>query len=149
MLATSLIQSGGQNQPIPTFPKDFYVSEQTNLAISQGGYSTATGTCCSKDSPQCKVQTIIEGSDVREQGTKNRTRADSPEGIIINWFGGGVAKQMAMLPGSQANSTHDLVCGAYCPLDGDFMSDLQIGDGKPALLDASVLTSPLHATPHA
>ena len=89
-------------QPVPTFPKDFYMSEQSNIAINQGGYATSTATCCSKDARQCKIQSIIEGSDVREQGSKNRTRVDSPEGIIINWFGGGVAKQMAMLPGSSA-----------------------------------------------
>ena len=122
-------------KPAPTFPLDAYFGEQTNLAINQGGYTTDTGACCSADAPACKVQSIVQGADIREQGSKNRTRVDSPDGIIVSWYGGGVSKEMALVPGSSVNSTHDYACAAYCPLDGGFFSDTSVGDGKAKVKD--------------
>lgn len=105
------------------------------MAINQGGYFSAQGSCCSMaHSPQCKLQSINMGSDVREQGSKNRSRTDSAQGAIVNWFGS-VGKQMAVLPGSQANSTHKWACAQYCPLQGDFMSSIMIGDGNKGYFD--------------
>lgn len=100
----------------PTFAKDFYVGLQTNLGINQGGYTASDGDqCCSATKAAgCKVQYINEGSDHREQGTKNRTREDSPQGVIVTWYGP-VKKQMALAPGSAANSSHAYVCAQYCP----------------------------------
>ena len=124
----------------PTFAKDFYVGLQTNLGINQGGYNTKDGgVCCSvTTTPQCKIQYINQGSDHREQGTMNRTREDSAQGTIVNWYdinGSKKSLQMALEPGSAANSTHDYVCAQACPLTGEFSQSVQIGDGNSGILD--------------
>merc|ERR1719506_522023 len=36
---------------------------------------------------------------------------------------------MALAPGSTKNSSHAYVCAQYCPLDGEFVSMIAIGDG--------------------
>jgi hypothetical protein len=59
----------------------------------------------------------------------NRTRDDSARGTIVTWYAP-VRKQMALAPGSTANSTHEFVCAQYCPQDGEFFSEIQIGDGQ-------------------
>jgi len=119
----------------PTFPADFYSGEQQDLSINQGGYDIPNGACCSQtDSPQCKIQAISMGADVREQGSMNRSRSDSAQGSILTWFAP-VNKQMALLPGSQANSSHKWVCAQYCPQDGDFTSSVMIGDGHKGIFD--------------
>ena len=119
----------------PTFAKDFYVGSQDVLNIVQGGYNIQGGACCSmSNSPQCKIQAVNDGSDVREQGSKERSRSDSAQGSIVNWFGS-INKQMAIVPGAQANSTHKWACAQYCPLTGDFMSSITIGDGQKGPLD--------------
>lgn len=119
----------------PTFAKDFYVGMQTSLAINQGGYSGPSGTCCSlTHASQCKVQAINMGEDSREQGSMNRSRSDGGQGSIVNWWGE-VKKQMAIVPGSSVNSTHKYACAQYCPLDGEFMSAIMIGDGQKGYFD--------------
>jgi len=119
----------------PTFAQDFYTGQQSNVAIVQGGYETETGACCDVTlAPGCKVQYISTGGDIHEQGSKNRTRSDTPQGTIITWFGN-VKKQMVVVPGSATNSSHNLVCVQYCPTQGDFVSSVQIGDGKKGLFD--------------
>ena len=57
--------------------------------------SAAARSCSVSTSPQCKVQYINQGSDHREQGSMNRTREDSPQGVIVTWYGS-VRKQMAL-----------------------------------------------------
>lgn len=120
----------------PTFATDFYVGEQANLAIVQGGYSLSNGEgCCSAtDSAACKVQTVASGSDVREQGSKNRTRSDGAQGAIVTWYAP-INKQMAIQPGSAVGSSHKWACAQYCPQDGEFFSELAVGNtgklGKP------------------
>jgi len=120
----------------PKFADSFYVGEQSNLAINQGGYNTDTGSCCSlSNSPQCKVQAISQGEDYREDAKNNRSRSDSAQGSIVNWYHP-INKQMALLPGSAANSTHNWVCAQYCPTDGDeFFSEIMIGDGRKGFFD--------------
>jgi len=121
----------------PVFAKDFYVGQQSALAINQGGYYVKDGVCCSQEhSSQCKLQAVNMGSDVYEQGSTERSRSDSAQGAIVNWYGN-VSKQMAIVPGAEVNSTHKWACVQYCPLQkGDhFMSVLQIGDGEKGPLD--------------
>ena len=50
------------------------------------------------------MQYINQGSDHREQGSMNRTREDSPQGVIVTWYGS-VRKQMALA----------LAAGGSCP----------------------------------
>ena len=119
----------------PTFPADFYTGEFQSLAINQGGYYIQDGACCSRTtSPTCKIQAVATGADVREQGSKNRTRSDSAQGTIVTWFHP-INKQMALLPGSTANSSHKFVCAQYCPTTGDFQQSVQIGDGHKGIFD--------------
>ena len=94
----------------PKFAGDFYTGEQASVVLDQGGYRSGELTCCSiTNSPQCKVQAINMGQDVREQKSMQRTRSDSPQGSIVNWWGD-VGKQMAVLPGGAVNSTHNWAC---------------------------------------
>jgi len=119
----------------PTFAQDFYVGRQDALAINQGGYAIDNGMCCSlQHSSQCKIQGINMGADTYEQGSKERTRSDSAQGSIVNWWGT-VKKQMALVPGSSVNSTHKFACAQYCPLDGEFTPSIQIGDGQKGFFD--------------
>jgi len=133
-IATKL--AAGYSAPTPpTFAKDFYTGLQQAVAIAQGGYDIPDGSCCSATkSAQCKVQFISEGSDVREQGSMNRTRNDSPQGTIVTWYGS-VKKEMALAPGSAANSSHAFVCAQYCPTQGGFESSVMVGDGQKGFLD--------------
>ena len=64
----------------------------------------------------------------------NRTRSDSAQGTIVTWFAP-VNKQMALLPGSSANSSHAFVCAQACPQDGSFISSVLIGDGHKGIFD--------------
>ena len=101
--------------PLPTFAKDFYVGTQDDLAINQGGYSTDFASCCSLEhSAQCKVQALSLGGDRREQGTKNRTRDDSSQGSVVTDYN--LGKEMLLVPGSQANSSHAWACAQYSQL---------------------------------
>jgi hypothetical protein len=118
----------------PTFPLDFYTGSQDNVAIVQGGYFTEGGGCCSAHhSPQCKIQAASSGSDVFQQGSKQRVRMDSARGSIVTDY---VAKkQMAIVPTGTPhtkfqNSTHKYVCAQYCPTQAGFHSMVSIGDPK-------------------
>jgi len=114
----------------PTFADSFYVGSQAKLVENQGGYKTADNAiCCSFGSAACKVQQQSAGNDVHEQVSQNRTRIDGGRGSIVSWYGK-VNKQMAVVPGAQANSTHKWACLQYCPIQGGFEPTLQIGDGK-------------------
>jgi len=133
MIALTLSPFGATSPPWPVFAKDFYTGSQDNVALVQGGYFIEGGGCCSATkSSNCKIQAISMGSDVREQGSMNRTRSDSAQGSIVTDF---VAKkQMAVVPagtpGAPNSTTHKWVCAAFCPTDGDFASSATIGDGK-------------------
>lgn len=119
----------------PTFAKDFYVGTQDSIALNQGGYYVKDGMCCSMEhASQCKLQGISMGSDYFEQGTTNRSRADSAQGSTVQWYS--IKKEMAVVPGAQVNSTHKWACAAYCPIDDEeFESILQIGDGETGPYD--------------
>lgn len=111
MMATTLIFIGAAAAapPIPAFEKDFYVGLYETININQGGYDVQYGSCCSLEhSAQCKLQSINMGEDVREQGSKQRTRSDSAQGSIVNDY---IAKkEMAVVPGSAVNSSHAWAC---------------------------------------
>jgi hypothetical protein len=66
------------------------------------------------------------GSDVRQQGSMNRSRTDG-QGVIVNWYEP-INKEMALAPGASVNSTYAFVCAAYCPEEGAFYSLVEIGD---------------------
>jgi hypothetical protein len=134
----------------PVFAKDFYVGAQSDLVINQGGYYINNGACCSMThSSQCKNQFQSMGADTYEQGTQNRSRSDGGQGSIVRWYGS-VMKEMAVVPGSAANSTHKWACAVYCPIEkGDtFQSAITIGDGidtgldKPKDLGKESITQP-------
>ena len=114
----------------PTFAEDYYVGQQSNIDINQGGYrSPSGGFCCDlHHTPQCKVQQIIMGEDMRQQGSHERVRSDSAHGAVVVWWGK-VKKQMSVVPGAAVNSTHKWACAAYCPEKGEYHPQLQIGDG--------------------
>ena len=79
LLLASLATAEAFQATPPTFAQDFYTGLQSNIAIVQGGYTNDKGACCdATNSPGCKIQYISEGEDYREQGTKQRTRSDSP-----------------------------------------------------------------------
>lgn len=119
----------------PAFASDYYVGEQSALAINQGGYKINNGICCSKThSSNCKLQAMNSGGDVYEQGSKERTRTDSARGAVVSWWGS-VKKQMAVVPGAAVNSTHKFACAAFCPLDGKYAPSLRIGDGQKGPFD--------------
>ena len=121
----------------PTFADDFYVGQLSSIAINQGGYrkpDTGAVCCDLKHSPQCKVQQLTMGEDVRQQASKDRIRSDSARGSIVTWWGD-VKKQMAVVPGSAANSSHKWACAQYCPQAGSFEPVLQIGDGRKGFFD--------------
>ena len=121
----------------PTFPSDYYSGTQDDVLLNQGGVYVDGGACCNTQtgSGQCKVQTQSSGGDLYEEGTKNRTRTDSPvAGQVVTWYEP-VGKQMAIEPGSAGNSTHAFVCAQYCPQQGDFVSSVRIGDGKTTGFD--------------
>ena len=121
----------------PTFADDFYVGQMSSIYLNQGGYrKAATGAvCCDlKHAAQCKVQQLTMGEDVRQQATKDRIRSDSARGSIVTWWGS-VKKQMAVVPGSAANSTHKWACAQFCPQAGSFAPILEIGDGKKGFFD--------------
>ena len=135
MLALVSVTIGAPSATPPTFAKDFYVGQQSSLAINQGGYVGDKGTCCSLEhASQCKVQASNMGADLREQGSQDRSRTDSARGSIVNWWGN-VKKQMAIVPGSAVNSSHKWACAQYCPLDGEFYSAIKIGDGQKGFFD--------------
>ena len=120
----------------PTFAADFYTGTQTDLAINQGGYSKGKGiSCCSVHAPSCKVQTQSTGGDMYEQGSMNRTREDSPQGGIVVTWGAPVYKQLALAPGSSANSSHAFVCAQYCPKKVEHVSPVLVGDGNKGPFD--------------
>jgi hypothetical protein len=135
MIALTLAPFGvaTTTNPWPVFSKDFYTGSQDNVAIVQDGYFTEGGGCCSATkSSNCKVQAISMGSDVREQGSLNRTRSDSAQGSVVTDY---IAKKQfavvpAGTPGAPNSTNHKWVCAAFCPTDGDFISSATIGDGK-------------------
>jgi len=104
---------------VPEFAQDYYAGEFLDLDLNQGGIDTPDGACCSPNSPQCKIQLIAEGSDNYVELSKNRTRNDSPQGIIANLYL--QKKQMALQP----DGTGGYVCAQYCPLT-DTMEPLAI-----------------------
>ena len=98
--------SGGS---LPTFADSYYVGKQVRTIVNQGGYTFDNGVCCSDEASACKIQTVSLGSDVREQVSHERTRADSNAGSLVTWFGS-VRKQMAVVPGAAVNSTNKWAC---------------------------------------
>ena len=95
----------------PVFAQDFYSGIYNSLALNQGGINTADGACCEPTAAQCKIQTIAEGSDEYVEYSKNRTRTDSPQGIVANLYL--EKKQVALQPDNNGG----YVCAQYCPLD--------------------------------
>ena len=109
----------------PTFPIDFYAGVQNNIILAQGeSVRHENFMCCAASATACKVQTISAGMDTYQQGSMNRTLTlGGSTGTQMKWYGAGVDKEMALMPGSAANSTHKWACGLYCPLRGaDFAS---------------------------
>ena len=131
LLASSAAPTTVGGAAPPTFADSFYVGSQASLTLNQNGYKKSDGkVCCALNSPGCKVQMQSMGNDVREQVSMNRTRIDGGRGSIVTWYGD-VKKQMAVVPGSAANSTHKWACVQYCPTtSGLFTPTLEIGDGK-------------------
>lgn len=139
MLSLATTSLGASVPPLaatpPVFATDFYVGRQDAIAINQGGYRVANGVCCSMEhAAQCKLQGVNAGGDTYEQGSKERVRSDSARGSVVSWWGD-VKKQFAIIPGSQANSTHKWACAQYCPLDGEYVPSLLIGDGQKGPFD--------------
>jgi len=126
----------GLHSAVPTFPSSWYAGAQSTALENQGGTKVGHGACCSKSDPSCKVQYQSLGMDVYERSSTNQTRRDSIHGQIVNW-GGSVQKQMGLAPGSMKNSSHAFVCFAACPLQGAWLSDINLGSpefpfgGKP------------------
>jgi hypothetical protein len=116
----------------PTFTPDFVSQVQSNVMVASGVVEklNSGGACCAADSPGCQLQGIFSLDKVEEQGSKDRRRlktmcSDGP--CILASLYGDVMKQMKLAPGSSANSTHKFVCSEYCPLSGNFTSEVQIG----------------------
>lgn len=103
----------------PTFAQDYYSGVYNSLALNQGGINTADGACCEPTASQCKVQTIAEGSDTYVEYSHNRSRTDSPQGIVANLYL--EKKQVALQPDDNGG----YVCAQYCPLD-EVMEPLEI-----------------------
>ena len=112
---------------VPSFPATWYSGGQQDLVFNQGGHTLGGGICCSPKDSQCKVRYINTGEDIYERGATQQTRRDSAgTGVVVNW-GAKVQKQMGLAPGSTVNSTHKWVCGAACPLAGNWQSELVLG----------------------
>ena len=103
----------------PVFAQDFYSGIYNSLALNQGGINTADGACCEPTASQCKIQTIAEGSDEYVEYSKNRSRTDSPQGIVANLYL--EKKQVALQPDNNGG----YVCAQYCPLT-EVMEPLEI-----------------------
>lgn len=117
---------------VPSFEQDHYYGSYESLAINQGGDNTDHGTCCDATAPQCKVQVISMGGDHYNDAAHNRTRDDTQQGSIVNWYhyhNKDEGKQMAVQFNQSANAYQ---CVQYCPLDGD-MPKLEINEHALAL----------------
>jgi hypothetical protein len=139
MLSTWLVTHSAApafgSAPPPTFPSSFYVGEQMQTLINQGGVRHGKSTaCCGAKSAQCKVESQFAGSDYREDAKMNRSRVDSPAGSIVSWYQIASPQfphdgmQMLVQP-TPSGSKHKYSCVSYCPLAGaTFVSALGLGD---------------------
>ena len=131
MMASSLLVAAGFTD-VPKLDADFYTGALRSDSRTAGPtYQIKDGICCPVTSialnEKCAVQTQSMGSDTYEQGSKSRTRSDSPHGQIVTWFGE-VMKQMAIEPSNHASTHHKYECAAFCPLNGTFYPSISIGD---------------------
>ena len=123
----TLLSSRRRAADVPTFEQDHYYGSYESISINQGGENTDHGTCCDATSPACKIQVISLGGDHWNDAAHNRTRDDSQEGQIVNWYhynGKDEGKQMAIEFNQTANAYQ---CVQFCPLDGD-MPKLEINE---------------------
>jgi len=113
------------NADVPTFAQDHYYGSYESLAINQGGESSSFGTCCSATAPQCKVQVISMGGDHWNDAAHNRSRDDTQQGQIVNWYhyNKDDGKQMAIAFNQTVNAFQ---CEQFCPITGD-LPTLEIG----------------------
>ena len=121
----SLLASRGAVKDIPSFEQDHYYGSYESVSINQGGTNTDHGTCCDATAAQCKVQVISLGGDHWNDAAHNRSRDDTQEGQIVNWYhykGHDEGKQMAITFNQTVNAYQ---CEQFCPLDGD-MPKLEI-----------------------
>ena len=112
-------RSSDKVSEVPSFEQDHYYGSYLSLAINQGGDNTDHGTCCDATSPQCKVQVISMGGDHWNDAAHNRSRDDTQQGQIVNWYhynGHDEGKQMAIEFNQTLNAYE---CVQFCPLDGD------------------------------
>ena len=115
----TLLTGRGQVKDVPVFEQDHYYGSYLSLSINQGGDNTDHGTCCDATAPQCKVQVISMGGDHYNDAAHNRTRDDTQQGSIVNWYhykGHDEGKQMAVVYNQTVNAYQ---CEQFCPLDGD------------------------------
>jgi hypothetical protein len=119
----------------PKFASDFYVGT-LNTATKLAGptYDVKDGVCCPIDvtNEDCSATTLKLGSDSYEQGSKNRTRTDSPQGNIVSDYNS--MKQMVIVPSN--TSAHKWMCVQWQPLNFStipgkpvkFASVMSVGD---------------------
>jgi hypothetical protein len=117
MLLTSTLTAIAAS--VPVFDHDYYSGQFNQLSLNQGGIDTADGSCCAPTAAQCKIQEIAEGGDMYVDHSHNRTRNDSPQGIVANLYL--LKKQMALQPVGDGS----FQCAQYCPLT-DEQTDLAI-----------------------
>lgn len=115
----SLLSSRNKVTDVPAFDQDHYYGTYESISINQGGEATDHGTCCGATAPQCKVEVISLGGDHWNDHAHNRSRDDSQEGQIVNWYhynGHDDGKQMAIEFNQTVNAYQ---CVQFCPLEGD------------------------------
>ena len=97
-------------------------------------------SCCiprRSGSPGCKVQIQSMGSDIFQQGSKNRS-VNKGQGIVMTWAEP-INKQFALQPGAAVNSSHKYACALYCPFK-QALPSVTIGPGGEPVKDLGKVT---------
>jgi hypothetical protein len=99
----------------PSFPTEWNADQASKLILWQGGTKTATGACCSKTAPQCKVQAQAQSGKAYTDGDNNRTALVAGGQAIFNFYKGNPSGKVMQFAAVQNGSSW--TCKEYCPYE--------------------------------